>query len=295
MINWLSALRARFQQRGSKPAPPEPATPIERYLANGRLPWTPGYWEYRLRFTAEALANAELSQTFRACQPLPAGYGARLDERVVEYPWVLSRLADQPGLTLDAGGTLSYGYLLNLPTLQHRRLLVYSLTHDSEMVTRPTVSYLRGDLRCLPLTAAAVDAIVCISTLEHVGLDNTQVYGANEFYREQRPQTYRGVLHEFQRLLTPGGKLYLTVPFGQYANHGWLQQFDEPMVNTLISDFSGRLETLTFFRYQPEGWQVASAGECRDARYFDVHQQPDHAPDFAAAARAVACLALVKG
>jgi len=267
-------------------------TPIGRYLRSDRLPWSDGYWEYRLDYTARVLRDAALLQRFRAGQPLPANYGLRLDERVVEYPWVLARLADEPGPILDAGAVLSYSYLLNLPQLALRPLVMCTLTMDSEYVARPNVSYLLGDLRHTPLRAGAVKTIVCISTLEHVGLDSTQVYAAAPHYREQRPDSYRLVLQEFRRLLAPGGRLILTVPFGEYRNLGWLQQFDAPMVQGLIADFDGRLEAQSFYRYTAGGWQLAAMPECAAERYFDVHESSTFDPDFAAAARAVACLVL---
>jgi hypothetical protein len=292
----MSRLAARLRA-WSKPGPsakPVAANDalIARYLRSGRLPWSEGYWQYRLQYTAEALQDAALMQRFRAGQPLPAGYGQRLDERVVEYPWVLARLTEGSGPILDAGAVLSYRYLLDLPQLATRPVVVCTLTMDSEYVARPNVSYLLGDLRHTPLRAAAAQAIVCISTLEHIGLDSTQVYAAAPRYREQRPDSYRAVIEEFKRLLAPGGRLYLTIPFGQYRNHGWLQQFDWAMVQDLISVFGGRLEALAFYRYAAAGWQVAEATECAAVRYFDIHETKSFDPDYAAAARAVACLAL---
>src|SRR3989339_1099649 len=44
---------------------------------------------------------------------LGAGYGIRLDERIVEYPWLFSRLPAARGNLLDAGSALNYKYLLN--------------------------------------------------------------------------------------------------------------------------------------------------------------------------------------
>src|SRR5438067_8053341 len=221
------------------PAPS--ATSIGRYLHGGRLPWTEGYWEYRLEYTAGVLQDAELMRRFRAEESLPAGFGQRLDERVVEYPWLLSHWADQAGPILDAGAVLSYRYLLDLPQFKTRPVIVCTLTMDSEHVPGALVSYLYGDLRYSPLQSGALNTIVCISTLEHVGLDSTQVYGAAQPYREQRPDSYRLAIQEFRRLLAPGGRLYITVPFGEYRNHGWLQQFDWRMVEDLISGFGGRL------------------------------------------------------
>jgi SAM-dependent methyltransferase len=293
MSRLTRSLRAWVRRVDPRPAA-APATPIERYLAAGRKPWTNGYAEYRIQFTLDTLRNFDVMERFRSGQRLPGGYGTRLDERVVEYPWVLSHLPSQPGILFDAGGTLGFRYLLDLPALSPHTIHVCSLTRDSEMAARPNVAYLCADLRQAPVRDAVIDNVICISTLEHVGMDNTQVYAAKASFRENRPESYRVVIQEFQRILAPGGRLYLTVPYGKYEQHGWLQQFDLGMVEDVISAFGGHLEELTFFRYTVDGWQLATMAECSTAQYYDIHRQKKYEPDYAAAARAVACITLVK-
>ncbi|MEP7356969.1 MAG: methyltransferase domain-containing protein, partial [Anaerolineales bacterium] len=256
MQRLAAALRAWTRQtKRPLPAAP-PSAAVEKYLAGGRRPWSEGYWEYREQFTAAALADEALMRHFRLGRDLPAGYGARLDERVVEYPWVMSRLADRPGSILDAGATLSYRYLLQRPALKKRQVVMCSLTLESQQLPRPGVTYLLADLRYAPFRPANFDNIVCISTLEHIGLDSTQVYGAygaGEHYREQQPATFRLALQEFKRLLAPGGRLYLTVPFGQHQQFGWLQQFDEALLEQVKTAFAGQVEDLAFYRYSTAG------------------------------------------
>lgn len=53
---------------------------------------------------------------------------------------------------------------------------------------------LRGDLEEIPLRAGSVDTILCMVVLEHT----------------RRP---RQVIEEFARVLKPGGKIYMVVPF----------------------------------------------------------------------------------
>jgi SAM-dependent methyltransferase len=59
---------------------------------------------------------------------------------------------------------------------------------------RATGVSLVGDLAALPLGSGSVDGILCEMVLEHV---------------EQAPQALR----EFARVLRPGGRMYLAVPF----------------------------------------------------------------------------------
>jgi SAM-dependent methyltransferase len=295
MMRLAATLRA-WSRRVKRQTTPAALAAVDKYLAGGRKPWSEGYWEYRQQYTAAALSDGQLMQRFRDDKSLPENYGARLDERVVEYPWVLARLAERPGSVLDAGATLSYVYLLNRPALTKRKVMMCSLTLESEYQPGSNVAYLVADLRHAPFIGGSFDNIVCISTLEHIGLDSTQVYGpygAGENYREHRPTTYRLAVQEFQRLLAPHGRLYLTVPFGQHQQFGWLQQFDEKMLEDITGVFNGQIEDLTFFRFSAAGWQRATMAECRTEQYFDIHQEKTMPPDYAAAARAVACLALI--
>jgi hypothetical protein len=230
---------------------------------------------------------------FRLDQQLPEGYGFRLDERAIEYPWVLSRLDDKATRLLDAGATLSYQYLLALPVFSRKSIVVYTLAPDGEMVSRGNISYVHGDLRSTILKDRILGEIVCISTLEHIGMDNTLIYTADERYQESKPQDYRLALQEFRRLLAPGGRLFITVPYGQYQNCGWLQQFDQALLEDAIQTFEGELISLAFYKYYPEGWKRADATACKDCKYFDIHHE-EYESDYVAAARAVACIELVK-
>lgn len=275
------------------PTPPPPS-PTELYLKGGRVPWSEGYGRYRREVTVRALNDADMMRRFRDGESLPDGYGAKLDERVVEYPWVLSRLPDGPGTLLDGGSTLSYPFTLELPSVAVKKLVVVTLAPPAHMAHAANVSYLFDDLRNLMLRDAVFDTVVCISTLEHIGLDNTQLYSEDARFAEHNLSGYEPALDELRRVLKPGGTLLLTVPFGKAEDHGWLQQFDRDGIGRIVGRFGGRLASETYFAHGSAGWQVASADACSDARYFDVHASKEPAPDGAAAARAVCCLELIK-
>ena len=263
----------------------------QRYLRTGQRPWTSGYWDYRQDFIRSVLADPGLGEQFRPGQQLRQGYGVRLDERVVEYPWLVSRLAPAPSLLMDAGSALNHGFLLSHPALSQKTIVIYNLAPEGT-VSRPNVSYIYGDLRQTILKDQICDEVACISTLEHVGMNNRQLYTRDNRYDESRPSDYRTVMRELRRVLVPGGRLLLTVPYGKYQNFGWMQQFDGELLADAVRAFDGTLEEQTFYRYTPGGWVLADAAECAGDEYYDIRAARHYDPDYAAAARAVACLVL---
>jgi len=279
---------------GFFPAPSSSATlgPIAQYEEGGRIPWTPGYPEYRHQFIEQTLATPDMLAKFRENRPLPAGFGIRLDERVIEYPWVYARLGEQPGLVLDAGSTLNWPFLLRSPILRRKTLILYTLAPET-VFPGAKLSYVYGDLRSTVLRDEFFDTIVCISALEHIGMDNA-VYTEDEQFHVNSVGSDLSVLHEFRRLLKPGGDLFITVPYGRRQNFGWFEQFDEAKLDCAIQTFGGKLGDRAFYRYDVNGWQVSDAAACENQEFSPVAWRDVIAPDRAAAARAVACLRLLK-
>jgi SAM-dependent methyltransferase len=284
---WVTRTLLRLEQQAEHDAL------VRAYIAGERRPWSPGYREYRAQYIAAVLADEARMAVFREGRSLPDGHGYRLDERTVEYPWVLSRSDVWGPRVLDAGSTLNDRGLLVHPALAGRELIFYSLAHD-RLEHRANVSYITGDLRNTVLRDAVVDVVVCVSTLEHVGLDNTRFYTSDVRYREQNPSDYARALREFRRILTPDGRLLITVPFGRAMRLGWLQQFDAAGVQAIVDEFGGRVVETSYFKYEVTGWVRSTVKDCKDCEYFDIHSQPDVDPGGAAAARAVACLELLK-
>ncbi|CAG0977948.1 hypothetical protein ANRL3_01940 [Anaerolineae bacterium] len=266
----------------------------QRYQLSGRKPLTTGYWDYRYDSLKSILENPVWLTRFAHKEPLPPGYGTRLDERIVEYPWLFSRLSSNATRLLDAGSTLNHRFLLDLPILRQKKLVIYTLAPEATTYLRETISYIYGDLRATILKDELFDEIVCVSTLEHVGMNNTRLYTRDQRYKESRPKDYRVALRELHRLLVPGGRLFLTVPYGRYQNLGWQQQFDQDMLSDALAIFGGTVREQVFFRYTPTGWILSNAEECADCEYCDLPIKMQYDPDFAAAARAVACIEIVK-
>ena len=270
---------------------------IEQYKKNGCIPWSPGYAKFKNMLMIESLADKNLMELFRQGKPLPAGYGRRLDERVVECPWAISRVKPGPGLLLDAGSVLNTPMFLDAPELRQQQIIIYSLEMDSVHLD-PRLSYLHGDFREPILRDGIFDNIVCISTVEHIGMWPIPKPPYEMTLNQPQPEkdlfAYQNVMKTFHDLLKPGGRLLLTVPDGKAEDQDWLQVFGAEQIEGIKQAFSGDSLSETYYRHTADGWYTATPEECANLKYFNIVRTPDFGPDFAAAARAVACLELVR-
>jgi SAM-dependent methyltransferase len=278
---------------------------LHQYLHGQRTAWSRGYWIYWEKVIAQSLRDESLLRRFRQHEPLPSGYGIGIDERCIEYPWLLAHLQDGRGALLDAGSTLNHDFILDHPMFQSKLIHILTLAPEWDCFWQRGISYLFHDLRNIPIRDAYYDTIACLSTLEHIGCDNMSLTH-NETHREHRPESFVFAMQEFRRVLKPGCLLFLTVPFGIYRDMGVQQQFDRNLLSRAVEAFGKANEvTETFYRYSIKGWNVADSTDCAECEYVESsvrlwthkHQSglPPVEPDLATAARAVACVKLVKG
>jgi hypothetical protein len=271
-------------------------TLIEQYLEGGRIPWSPGYSKYKNKILIDAINDPEMLDRFRTGAPLPHGYGERMDERVVECPWAIAKIGMEPGHLLDAGEVLNTPYFLDTPQLKARHTIIWSY-ELSQFLFYPNVSYLHGDFREPLLRNGIFKTICCISTLEHVGMWWIPKPPFEVTLKQPQVEkdfgAFKRVLKTFHDLLEPGGRILITVPYGYGEDQDWMRIFDQPGVQEIKDAFGGTTLSETYYRhFAVEGWRPVGAHECGDARYFNIVKTPEFGTDYAAAARAVACLEL---
>jgi SAM-dependent methyltransferase len=286
-----------------KRLPPDPSALARQFDENGRIPWSRGYAEAKATYIAQVLSDPGVTAAMRQSGALPGGFGVSLDERCVEYAWAFAQMDNCAGRLLDAGSVLNHAFLMDHPVLVEKRIHILTFAPEASCFWKKGVSYLYEDLRAMPLATGTYDTVVCLSTLEHIGMDNSISTGS-EKHRENRSDDYLAVMHELGRVLKPEGRLLLTVPFGAYEDHRTQQQFDSALLDRAIAAFGGEVLERSFFRYLPTGWQRAPEDECQQCRYVEWVARhwagtpfPSPLPvesDRAAAARAVACVTLRK-
>ena len=150
----------------------------------------------------------------------PAG----VDERPIEIPWCLSRYAGEPSV-LDVGYAFAEpAYIVGLLGLGAPNLTGVDLVAADV----PGLRSVQGDLRQLPFADGEFDVAIAISTLEHVGRDNSQ-YGLDA---EHDDASLDASLGELRRV---SSRLLVTVPTGagellpEQAVHTpaqWLERFE---------------------------------------------------------------------
>ncbi|MBI2062852.1 MAG: methyltransferase domain-containing protein [Candidatus Yanofskybacteria bacterium] len=263
------------------------------YELHGRKPWSRGYFEYKWREIGAVLKNNDLLKLFKNGEKLPEKYGVGVDERIVEIPWIISQIGGDRVEMLDAGSALNFVEIVEHKNVASKNLFVMNLNPESNCFWKKGVSYVYGDIRKAPFKSDNFDIISCVSTLEHIGMDNTQIYTGEKQFKENNGDYLPAVL-EMKRMLKPGGTLFITVPFGQYENHGFFQQFDLQMVQKIIDAFGAASCESVFYKYSKNGWQISDEARCSDAKYFNIHKDKQIDEDYAAAARAVVCIILKK-
>ena len=184
---------------------------------------------------------------------------ADTDERLVEIPWCLSRYAGERRV-LDAGYAFAEpSYLAGLVGLGVPELTGVDLAEASV----PGMTGVVADLRELPFADRSFDLAFCISTLEHIGLDN-QVYGLTAAHE---PEGQLRALKEFRRVLASHGRLLISVPTGEQQELGWQVQRPPAAWIDLFEKAGFIVFEDEVYELGSDGWRSTSSLVTEGARY----------------------------
>jgi SAM-dependent methyltransferase len=221
---------------------------------------------YRAYRDAASVSNGQPVDAPR----LPIPFGKQLPERVVEL--LLARLSYAPGVrVLDIGHAnimeCHRRMLLSLPGPRHLTGIDIA---DPVYDTRPLYEHTyKADITKTGLPDGCFDLIWCISTLEHVGMDNSGYTASFVTGNHMAAQAIR----EMVRLTAPGGHVLITVPYGKFEDHGWLMNIDKERWQSLLSLIRPQASVQEwYFHHTPEtGWSRTEPEALSTVGYFDQH------------------------
>lgn len=166
------------------------------------------------------------------------------DGRAIEIPWVLARYRGEARVLETGYAYAEAPYLAALVRLGAEELVGVDLAERDV----PGLRGVAGDLRALPFGEGSFDLVLCVSTLEHVGMD-TRMYGHGG---ERDPSGPATALGELRRVLAPDGRLLITVPLGERRDLGsWIQLG--------LGDWHELFTGAGFAVFEEEGYEL---GEC---------------------------------
>ena len=205
---------------------------------------------------------------FPSSVSLPRPCGLELPERVIEL--LLARLTYAPGArVLDVGYansmTCHRDLIRSLPFPRNiTGIDMADPVFDADELYQEKVC---GDICETEFADDRFDLVWCISSLEHIGMDNSGYEGATF---PGAPTAERAVA-EMLRVTRPGGSVLVTVPFGKYENHGWFRNFDEATLEELLDPVRSQatVHELYFGHSHGSGWSRAGAEELADTGYLD--------------------------
>jgi SAM-dependent methyltransferase len=207
----------------------------------------------RIELLDDGLARARYERAHGG-RPRELRAPAWSDERAIEIPWALSRYAGERRV-LDIGTAHAEpAYVEGLRELDAPELVTVDLAEPADVV---------ADVRALPFEDGRFDVVFCVSTLEHVGLDNS-MYGVDAARDEDGQDA---ALRELHRVLARDGRLLVTVPTGERDDQGWqLQRAPREWIS--VFERSGFLVFEDeLYVHSEDGWRTATLAEAETARY----------------------------
>ncbi len=160
-----------------------------------------------------------------------------INERIIEIPYAIQALADLPrqAKVLDLGCTES-PLPLQLAGLGYQ---VTGFDFREYPYQHPNLKFVQGDITKLPFENNHFDAVISISTLEHIGIgfydDPTEVAAAD-----------KKAMGEVIRVLKPGGLFVLTAPYGTGSITTHQRVYDEGSLAQLLTSL--QLKNIRYFK-----------------------------------------------
>ncbi len=179
-----------------------------------------------------------------------------VNERIVEIPFVLGALAALPaGSVIADVGAAESTLSLSLASLGYR---VFAVDPRGYPLSHPNITSGAATLESWECEPATLDAVVCVSVVEHLGL-NAYGEGAEDDAGDA------AAMQRMHSLLKPNGLLVLTVPAGPWAIEANERTYDDDHLTRLLHGW--RVESSVFVTRTDDGtWVREPASVIGDKR-----------------------------
>lgn len=170
------------------------------------------------------------------------------DGRIIEYSFVLGKL-----VSLTKGRLLDVGCVARLnpvpATLAFIGWEVYGIDLRQFKFTFPNFHFVLGDITKTDFPDSFFDAVSAVSTLEHIGLKGR--YGITNY----DPEGDAKAVKEIRRILRRGGRLLVTLPFGEEKRQTTLNRvYNRDNLKELFSGWE--IKDKIFYSQDSQGFWV---------------------------------------
>jgi SAM-dependent methyltransferase len=208
-----------------------------------------------------------------------------LSSRIVEYPLIFKYLNIPEGSRI-----LDVGCCYSLLSIQLSSIgyLVYGIDIEEYPYSHRNFKFFRQDIRKTSFPDDFFDAIIALSTIEHVGLGFSFATLKLTQKSEKDFEGDKKSIKEMTRILRPGGKMLITAPFGKYRITPSERVYDEHHLMNLIEGLN--VDHVEYFARRNGDWipvpfKYANSSE-KEAIVFVVVSKPDVSEDSVSGGRA---------
>jgi SAM-dependent methyltransferase len=194
-----------------------------------------------------------------------------LSERVVEIPWALS-LVDKSQRVLDVGYAYSEErYIKPLCDMGVEELYGSDWAEPKQHVKdamNGKMKTIKHDLRDRypDEFQGFFDLILCVSTIEHVGQDNSHWYFKDDKYGLDGNADVAAIIN-MRDALKVGGLLAITVPYGEFMQIDCFKQYDKATFDNLVDKSGMEVVARDYFVNNKDGWYNSTEEGVKDKRY----------------------------
>lgn len=169
----------------------------------------------------------------------------QIGERIVEIPFLYKNLDFHKINKILDLGCVGSKISLQLASLGYK---VVGIDYRPLIFKHKNLKFIQGNFFNIDLPAESFDCVICISTIEHIGLP---AYNIKPF-----EQGDKKAIEKIYTLLKKGGKLILTVPFGKALVNQFERNYDQKSLNQLIIMF--KIDEFEIYERSKSGWILSN-------------------------------------